>query len=172
METPEEAQATGARGPATLHLLCGKIGAGKSTLAKRLAAAPATVLVSEDAWLAALYPNEIQALADYVRCSGRLRTVMAAHVQALLRAGVSVVLDFPSNTVQTRLWARGVFEGAAAAHRLHLLDVPDAVCKARLHARNASGTHPFETSDAQFDQISSHFVAPTEDEGFHLVRHA
>ena len=172
METPEEAQATGARGPATLHLLCGKIGAGKSTLAKRLAAAPATVLVSEDAWLAALYPNEIQALADYVRCSGRLRTVMAAHVQALLRAGVSVVLDFPSNTVQTRLWARGVFEGAAAAHRLHLLDVPEAVCKARLRARNASGTHPFETSDAQFDQISSHFVAPTEDEGFHLVRHA
>lgn len=172
METPEEAQATGARGPATLHLLCGKIGAGKSTLAKRLAAAPATVLVSEDAWLAALYPNEIQALADYVRCSGRLRTVMAAHVQALLRAGVSVVLDFPSNTVQTRLWARGVFEGAAAAHRLHLLDVPDAVCKARLRARNASGTHPFETSDAQFDQISSHFVAPSGDEGFHLVRHA
>ncbi len=172
METPEEAQSTGTRRPATLHLLCGKIGAGKSTLAKRLAAAPATVLVSEDTWLAAIYPNEIQALADYVRCSGRLRTVMAAHVQALLRAGVSVVLDFPSNTVQTRLWARGVFEGAAAAHRLHLLDVPDAVCKARLRARNASGTHPFETSDAQFDQISSHFVAPTEDEGFHLVRHA
>lgn len=171
METPEEAQATGTGHPATLHLLCGKIGAGKSTLAKRLAAAPATVLVSEDAWLAALYPNEIQVLADYVRCSGRLRHIMAAHVQTLLRAGVSVVLDFPSNTVKNRTWARDVFQGAGAAHRLHFLDVPDAVCKTRLRARNASGTHPFETSDAEFDQITSHFVAPTEDEGFHLVRH-
>lgn len=171
MKTPEETQAPGSGHPATLHLLCGKIGAGKSTLAQCLAAAPATVLVSEDAWLAALYPNEIEALADYVRCSARLRSIMAAHVQALLRAGVSVVLDFPSNTVKTRAWARDVLQGTGAAHQLHWLDVPDAVCKARLRARNASGTHPFETSDAEFDQITSHFVAPTEAEGFHLVRH-
>ncbi|MBN8749865.1 AAA domain protein [Xylophilus ampelinus] len=159
------------RPDATLHLLCGKIGSGKSTLAKRLASAPGTVLVSEDAWLAALYPGEIHALADYVHCSGRLRAVMAPHLEALLRAGTSVVLDFPSNTVATRAWARGVFERAGAAHRLHVMVVPDALCRERLRARNAEGEHPFQTSDAEFDEISRHFVAPTEDEGFHIVRH-
>jgi len=40
-----------------------------------------------------------------------------------------------------------------------------------LRARNASGEHPFETSDAQFDLISSYFVAPADDEGFDVVRH-
>ena len=35
----------------TLHLVCGKIAAGKSTLANRLANAPATVLISEDYWM-------------------------------------------------------------------------------------------------------------------------
>ena len=30
---------------------------------------------------------------------------------------------------------------AGAAHRLHFLDVPDDVCKARLRQRNAAGTH-------------------------------
>ncbi|MFH0133344.1 AAA family ATPase [Variovorax sp. VaC1] len=158
--------------PATLHMVCGKIGAGKSTLTRRLALEPATVLISEDAWLDALYPGEIRELPDYVRTSGRLKQAMAGHVSALLAAGVSVVLDFPANTVSNRAWARGIFEAAGAAHQLHFLDVPDAVCKQRLRARNASGEHPFETSDAQFDLITSHFVAPSKDEGFHVVRHA
>lgn len=40
--------------PPTLHMLCGKIASGKSTLAARLSATPGTVLVSEDAWRTAL----------------------------------------------------------------------------------------------------------------------
>lgn len=95
-----------------LHMVCGKIGAGKSTLTRRLADAPATVLISEDAWLAALYPGEIVDLPDYVRTSTRLKQVMAEHVVALLAAGVSVVLDFPANTASSRAWARGIFEKA------------------------------------------------------------
>ena len=155
-----------------LHMVCGKIGAGKSTLTRQLAAAPGMVLISEDAWLAALYPDEIRELPDYVRCAGRLKQAMAGHVADLLSAGMSVVLDFPANTVASRQWMRGIFEAAGAAHRLHFLDVPDAVCKERLRARNASGTHPFETTDAQFDQISSHFAAPSPQEGFDVLRHA
>ena len=125
--------------PPVLHMVCGKIGAGKSTLTRRLAQAPATVCISEDTWLAALYPGEIHALPDYVRAAGRLKQAMGEHVCALLGAGVSVVLDFPANTVSHRAWARGLFEQAGAAHQLHFLDVPDEVCKARLRARNAAG---------------------------------
>lgn len=155
-----------------LHMVCGKIGAGKSTLMRQLAEAPATVLISEDAWLAALYPGEIHELPDYVRCTGRLKQAMADHVAGLLRAGVSVVLDFPANTVASRRWMRGIVEAAGAAHRLHFLDVPDEVCRQRLRARNASGTHPFETTDEQFELISSHFAAPSPEEGFDVERHA
>ena len=157
--------------PGVLHMVCGKIASGKSTLTKHLAAQPKTVLVSEDDWLARLYPNEIHALADYVRCAGRLREAMSGHIEALLAAGTSVVLDFPSNTVATRGWGRGVFEKAGAAHRLHYLDVPDEVCKARLRVRNLSGEHPFETTDAEFDEITSHFVAPSAEEGYNIVRY-
>ena len=53
----------------TLHLLCGKIASGKSTLAAELAAAPGTVLISEDARLAPLYGEEMLSVADYVRCA-------------------------------------------------------------------------------------------------------
>lgn len=154
-----------------LHLVCGKNSSGKSTLASLLADNPKTVLLSEDAWLTALYPGEIKDLADYVRCSGRLKAALGEHVQALLVAGMSVVLDFPANTVEGRLWSKSLFEKAAVTHKLHFLDMSDEICKARLQARNAAGDHPFKTTGAEFDLISSYFVPPTAEEGFNIIRH-
>jgi len=46
------------------------------------------------------------------------------------------------------------------------LEVPDDVRKARLRARNLSGEHPIATMDENFDQITSHFVPPTAEEGY------
>lgn len=156
---------------ANLHLLCGKIAAGKSTLARRLAEAPATLLVSQDDWLPRLYPGEIATLEDYVRCSGRLREAMAPHLAAILKAGLSIVLDFPANTVATRAWMREMFEAAGADHRLHLLEAPDALCKSRLAERNAAGEHPYRSSEEIFEIFTRHFVPPSADEGFEVVLH-
>jgi hypothetical protein len=44
-------------------------------------------------WLGTLYRDEQKTLEDYVRNSRRLREVMGDHVVALLKTGVSVVLD-------------------------------------------------------------------------------
>jgi predicted kinase len=152
-----------------LHLLCGKIAAGKSTLAAALGAAPDTVTIAEDWWLARLYPGEIRTVADYVRCAGRLRVVMGPHVETLLQAGLSVVLDFPANTRSSRAWMREIIDRSGAQHRLHVLDVPDDVCRARLRQRNAAGRHDFAASDEEFDVITSYFLLPQPDEGFDVV---
>jgi predicted kinase len=155
----------------TLHLLCGKIAAGKSTLTAELGSVPHTIVISEDEWLSRLYPDEMTTVGDYVRCSARLREAMGPHVTRLLNAGVSVVLDFPANTLANRAWMRSIFETAGVAHQLHYLDVPDDVCKARLRARNASGEHAFAATDEQFDLITSYFVAPKPEEGFDVIVH-
>jgi len=152
----------------TLHLLCGKIASGKSTLAARLAEAPNTVRLSEDLWLARLYKDQMHSVADYVRCAALLREAIGPHVQALLRLGVNVVLDFPANTPANRQWMRGLFEASGAAHVLHVLDVPDETCKARLRQRNAAGEHDFAASDEQSELISRYFSVPTAEEGFAL----
>lgn len=158
-------------GSPTLHMLCGKIAAGKSTLAADLARRDGAILVSEDDWLAALFPDEMRTIADYVRCAARLRRAMGPHVAAILNAGGSVVLDFQANTVAARDWMRDILDRSAAAHVLHVLDVPDAVCLARLRARNAGGDHPFEVSEAQFRQVTAHFVPPSAGEGFNVQWH-
>jgi predicted kinase len=154
---------------AVLHLVCGKIASGKSTLTARLADAQQTILISEDRWIARLYPDEIHTLEDYVRCAARVKTVLTGHIQSLLSAGISVVLDFPFNTASTRAWGQSLFRVAGCEHRLHYLDVSDEICKSRLRARNAAGEHPFPTSDEQYELITRHFVPPAPGEGFDIV---
>jgi predicted kinase len=153
----------------TLHLVCGKIAAGKSTLCARLAAAPATVLIGEDRWLKALFGDEMKVLADYVRVSARLRAPMGGHVAALLAAGLDVVLDFPANTIERRAWMKGIADAAGAPHILHFLDLTDEECRARLHRRNAAGGHDFTVSDAQLALFTSHFQPPEAAEGLNVV---
>ncbi len=152
----------------TLHLLCGKIASGKSTLAARLGAQPGTLLISEDAFMAALYPDEIHTLEDFRLRSARLETALKPHVTAILREGLDVVLDFHANTRARRDWARSIVDRAEAEAVLHWIDVPDAVCKARLRARNAAGTHEYAASDALFDQFTAHFLPPQAEENWNV----
>lgn len=154
-----------------LHLLCGKIASGKSTLAASLAAEPGTVLISEDYWLSTLYPDGISSLEAFAERSERLERAMGPHVIALLFAGVTVVLDFHANTRRRRQWMRSILEESGAAHALHLMDVPDDVCKARLRARNVTGDHAYSPSEDDYDLFARYFQAPTPDEGFNLVVH-
>jgi len=156
-------------GTPTLHMICGKIASGKSTLASRLADQPRTLLISEDAWLSQLYPGAINTVAEYVRCATNLRNIMGKHVEQLLRAGNSVVLDFPANTLSTRQWMREIFEHAGVAHCLHYLNASDTECKRRLQRRNQDDAHQFKTSDAEFDLITQYFVAPAASEGFNVI---
>jgi hypothetical protein len=108
-----------------------------------------------------LYGPELRTLADYFERCDRLRAPLAPHVVGLLRAGVSVVLDFHANTIRSRRWMRTLFEEAEASHQLHFLDVPDA--------RSAAGGDGVR--DAEFDHVTSFFVPPAPGEAFNVVRH-
>jgi len=155
----------------TLYLLCGKIAAGKSTLARQLASRPATLLISEDHWTSTLFADDLKTIEDYGRLSARLRAAMAPHIVDVLRQGLSVVLDFPANTVRQRAWMRSLIAEARVPHELHHLDVPNEICKQRLRRRNAGGEHQFQVSDAEFEQFTAHFAPPAPEEGFNVIVH-
>lgn len=155
----------------TLHLFCGKIASGKSTLASNIARDHNAVLISEDHWLSRLYVGEIKNVSDYVKRSAQLQSAMGLHVEHLLQAGVSVALDFPANTIPNRMWMRHIFERAGVYHQLHYLDMPDEICKSRLCQRNAEGMHEFAVSDTDFELMTRHFVTPKVEERFNLVKH-
>jgi predicted kinase len=154
----------------TLHFLCGKMAAGKSTLAAELALAHKAVLLQEDHFLATLFPGEISSIADYVTYSSRVKDALSDHIVSLLQGGTSVVLDFPGNTRIQRQWFRQLADRAQAAHELHYLDVSDDTCKAQLRERSKAlpPGAPF-TSDAEFDEMTRYFEPPSNEEGLNVV---
>ena len=155
-----------------LVFFCGKMASGKSTLAKQLAEREDAILFSQDALVEALFPGLVVNVASYLEYAGRINRMLAPHVVSILSKGVSVVLDFPANTRNQRAWFRGILDATGAAHELHYLDTPDAICKAQLKARSAHlppGTK--WTTDEDFALIASHFRPPEHDEAFNVVIH-
>jgi predicted kinase len=157
---------------AKLIFLCGKMAAGKSTLARELAKRENAILLVQDEFLDALYPGEITDLAGFMKYSSRLKSALAPHVCALLSRGISVVLDFPGNTKTQRAWFRELIERTKVEHELHFVDASDALCKGQLAERSKSlpAGAPW-TSEAEFAAITAYFQPPTEDEEFNVVLH-
>jgi predicted kinase len=156
----------------SLHLLCGKAGAGKSTLAATLATDHQAVLIIEDIWLLRHY-GPMKTFDDYRTYSERAKSVVGPLVVDILRLGQNVVLDYPANTRISRLWLRSLFELAGASHVLHYLDTPDDICLQRIDKRNiARPEGSYQLTKADFDYVSAFFEVPEEGEGFKVDLHA
>ena len=63
-----------------LHMVCGKVASGKSTLCAELAREPSTIVVAQDHWTATLFRDELKMVADYVRLAPRLRAAFGPHL--------------------------------------------------------------------------------------------
>lgn len=130
---------------ARLILTCGLPGAGKTTLAARLAAERRAVCLTKDEWLWALGSTPWDG-----RTGEKVEHQLWRLTQDILRLGLSVVLDFG-------LWARSERDEMRKAARrlglaveLHYLDVPTEELWRRIEARNCEPpwkSHPIRRAD-------------------------
>jgi predicted kinase len=155
---------------ATLHFICGKAGAGKTTLARALGQSLPAVVFCEDEWISTL-GFEIRTLDDFMQASTKCRALIGPLATQLLRLGVSVVFDFGGNTPKARHWVRGVFEAAEADHVLHVIEASDAECLANIHRRNdekPDGVYWGHVADWMFHAVTPYFTLPQPEEGFRI----
>jgi len=156
-----------------LIFLCGKMAAGKSSLARDLAVRENAVLFVQDDLLNALFPDEITDISSFVNCYTRLKNALTLHICDLLSKRISVVLDFAAATKTQRAWFRELIERTHVEHELHFVDAPDALCKTQLRDRSRglpAGTR--WTTEEDFEAINAYFQPPSEDERFNVVWHA
>ena len=153
----------------TLTLFCGKMGSGKSTKASEIATSTNAVLISEDEWLSALYPNTIKSLDDYIHHSNLLKPQIKKITQSILSCGNDVVMDYPANTVGQRKWLQSIYTELNAPHKLYLLDIPDDICLQRIKDRSIEQPQRANTETPEmFAATSKFFSSPTADENFNI----
>ena len=152
-----------------LVFFCGKMAAGKTSASRKIKADLSAILIPEDDWLAKLYPKEIKTFYDYIHYSARLKSVMTDHIRNLMDVAVNIVLDFPANTINQRLWFKDLLQGSGYDHELLYLEADNDVCLQRLRKRRMEQPQrqDFDTEEV-FNQVTSYFQAPTLDEGFNI----
>ncbi|MDH5354108.1 MAG: ATP-binding protein [Gammaproteobacteria bacterium] len=153
----------------TLIFFCGKMGAGKSVKSLQIAQEQQAVLLSEDEWLAALYPDKISSFEDYLKFSEQIKPLVKSHVQNILSTGTNVVMDFPANTVRQREWFKALFGEINAPHELIYLNTSEEVCLRQIAKRRIEQPEraAFDTAEV-FHHVTSFFQEPTGDEGFNI----
>ena len=149
----------------SLIFFCGKMGAGKSTKSKSVATKRNAVLISEDEWLAKLYPDQILSFEDYIKFSGLLRPLIKAHVLNILKTGTNVVMDFPANTKRQRKWFNSLSIEAESKAELIYLKVNNALCLKQIAQRRIEQPlrAAFDTEE-MFHQVTQYFEEPETNE--------
>jgi len=149
---------------ATLFLICGLPGSGKTTLAKQLERSRPALRLSPDEWI-------FQFLADVTdsvemdRLREPVESVQWELAKRVLSLCIDVILEFGFWTREERKSYRFQAEELGARVELRYLDIGRDELWARLSKRNANlppGT--FMVREDQLDLWLSWFQAPTADE--------
>jgi predicted kinase len=145
---------------ATLFLICGLPGAGKTTVARRIEAERPALRLTPDEWMARIvgdgFDDRKRAAVEAVQWEIAMRA---------LALGVDVVIDFGFWSRTERADFRARAEATGAKTRLIYLDVPREELLRRLAARNADlPPDTFPVTAEQLDLYSTWFEAPTADE--------
>ena len=124
---------------ATLHVVFGPAGAGKSTYARELARREPAVSFSIDEWIAKLFapdmpdPVEFEWMMERVeRCEAQIWSVAAG----VMATGGSVVLDLGLMRRTDRARVAEIAEAVELPIQFHLVTAPRDIRRARVMARN------------------------------------
>lgn len=140
-----------------LYLICGLPGAGKTTRAIAIAKATGAIRLCPDEWLVAMGIS----LVDYA-IRFRLQDHMLHHGETLLRAGVSVIVEFGSWSRYERDAIRQIAVHTAAATELHFVDAPLPELARRVRERG--GPDAQRLLEEVLLKFPEKFERPTADE--------
>jgi predicted kinase len=128
---------SGSDGMATLHLMVGLPGSGKTTRARALAASTGAIRLTPDDWHTALYGNDMHH-PDHDRIHDTIERLMWQLAEDLLKRDIDVILDFGFWSRAERDDFRDRARSLGVACRIDYAELSSDVLAERVRVRNAS----------------------------------
>lgn len=149
---------------ATLFLICGLPGAGKTTLAKQIEVSQSALRLCPDEWIEPILAD-VTDTVEMDRLRTPVETIQWALAKRVLGLGLNVVLENGFWSRTERLSYRTEAEALGARVELHFLNVDRAELWARLSKRNANlPPGSFKVTEEQLDTWLGWFEPPAADE--------
>lgn len=147
---------------ATLHLMVGLPGSGKTTRAKALEREVNALRFTPDEWHLALFGDDLTDPRHDARHS-QVERLMWDMAQRALHLGVDVILDYGFWAREERDGLRREAERLGAGFQIHYMDVPLEELRRRLEARSLRPGE-FCITREWIDQWARQFELPLEEE--------
>lgn len=150
---------------ATLHMMVGLPGSGKTTAAKKLEQEHKALRLTPDEWQYFLFGHDINEREHDARHT-KIEELMWEIAVKVLQSGCDVILDFGFWTKSERDAFRQKAHALGADSKIHYMDVPNDVLWERLNARNQSAGENavFYVGRKEFEEWSGLFEMPTKEE--------
>ena len=153
----------------TVYVLCGFIGAGKTTFARKLEERTGAVRITKDEWLIRLIGND-PTIDGYADLDSKVCEFSRDLAFQLVEKGIDVIIDEGFWEKEQRVALRRRIESMGAAEVLYYLDTPIETIRERVARRNTSLTKDsFRISREMLDNYLTYWQPPTEDEGYLLA---
>ena len=154
---------------ATVYILCGFIGSGKTTFAKKLEKETGAVRITKDEWLIDLFGHDpsIPKYAEYDQIICEISRGMAFQ---FAKKGIDVIIDEGFWTKEQRNEMRKKIQSIGAKAILYYLNTPIEIIRKRMLKRNKKLTKDsFKISSEMFDNYLKQWQPLSEDEGYVVV---
>lgn len=154
----------------TAYVICGFIGAGKTTFARKLEKETGAIRITKDEWMIKIFGNKITSDTKFAEYDKKV-TELAKHIAfKILKSGADVILDEGFWVKSQRDEIKKKISEVGAKPILYYVQCPVEKMRERVVNRSKiSSEDSFEITGELFDSYLKYWELPTKEEGFLLA---
>jgi predicted kinase len=149
------------------YVICGFIGAGKTTFSRKLEQETGAIRITKDEWLIRVFGNTVTADKNFSHFDHNIIELSREIAFKILKSGQDVILDegFWERTQRDDIKKK--ISEVGAKPTLYYVECPVAIMRERVVNRSKSPPgDSFEISGEMFDSYLKYWQPPGEDEAF------
>ena len=154
-----------------VYVICGFIGAGKTTFARKLEKETGAIRITKDEWVAKIFGNKITSDKNFEKYDKNITELATNIAFKILRAGKDVIIDEGFWVKSQREDIKKKISEVGAKPILYYVESPVEKMRERVVTRsNIPPEDSFEISGEMFDSYLKYWQAPDGSEDVIVIR--